>query len=110
MDYFEITLFNEILFLSDMGAFLFCTIFLRQVSNSFILQFSPVELNQINNMYTLVNKLSLRSFLSYEMPALLLSWIIAEVFYKFGSFTLETGAFLVTWYLSGLIFQKIFGR
>jgi hypothetical protein len=58
-------------------------------------------------MYTLVNRLGLRSFLSYETPALLLSWIIAEVFYKFGSFTLETGAFLFTWYLTGFILQKI---
>jgi hypothetical protein len=58
-------------------------------------------------MYTLVNRLGLRSFATYETPALLLSWTIAEVFYKFGSFTLETGAFLITWYLTGFILQKI---
>ena len=57
-------------------------------------------------MYTLVNRLGPKTFLTYETPALLLSWIIAEVFYKFGSFTLETGAFLITWYGCGLLFQK----
>jgi hypothetical protein len=61
-------------------------------------------------MYTLVNKLGLRSHLAYETPAILLSWVLAEVFYKFGSFTLETGAFLITWYLSGLLFQKLFKK
>jgi hypothetical protein len=57
-------------------------------------------------MYTLVNRLGLKTFLSYETPAFLLSWILAEVFYKFGSFTLETGAFLITWYGSGYLFQR----
>jgi len=59
-------------------------------------------------MYTLINKLGWSAFLTRESPALLLSWIIAEVFYKFGSFTLETGAFLVTWYGLGLVFFKLF--
>jgi hypothetical protein len=58
-------------------------------------------------MYTLLNKLRVNSFLAYETPALLVSWIIAEVFYKFGSFTLETGAFLVTWYGTGYISHKV---
>ena len=58
-------------------------------------------------MYTLLNKLRVNSFLAYETPALLASWIIAEVFYKFGSFTLETGAFLVTWYGMGYISHKV---
>jgi hypothetical protein len=61
-------------------------------------------------MYSLLNKLGVANFLSYETPALLLSWILAEVFYKFGSFTLETGSFLFTWYLLGFITQKIFKK
>ena len=44
-------------------------------------------------MYTLLHKLGSKAFLARESPALLVSWIIAELFYKFGSFTLETGAF-----------------
>ena len=48
-------------------------------------------------MYTLIRNLRLRDALLAEGPALLLSWGIAEVFYKFHSFTLECGAFLGTW-------------
>ena len=59
-------------------------------------------------MYTLVNKLGIRVFFATELPSLALSWIIAEVFYKFGSFTLETGAFLVTWYLIGFSSHRLF--
>jgi len=36
--------------------------------------------------------------LAQEAPAFLASFVIAEVFYKFHSFTLECAAFLVTWY------------
>jgi hypothetical protein len=61
-------------------------------------------------MYTLFHKLGSKAFLARESPALLVSWIIAELFYKFGSFTLETGAFLVTWYLTGLISDKLFRK
>jgi hypothetical protein len=59
-------------------------------------------------MYTLLHKLGSKAFLAREMPALAVSWIIAELFYKFGSFTLETGAFLVTWYLIGSISYRMF--
>jgi hypothetical protein len=52
----------------------------------------------------------MKSFLVSESPALLVSWVLAEVFYKFGSFTLETGAFLITWYLTGMISFKLFRR
>ena len=61
-------------------------------------------------MYTLFHKLGSKAFLARESPALLISWILAECFYKFGSFTLETGAFLVTWYLTGWIGYKLFSR
>jgi hypothetical protein len=44
------------------------------------------------------------------MYALLGSWVIAELFYKFGSFTLETGAFLSTWYLMGLVHNRVLVR
>ena len=61
-------------------------------------------------MYTLLHKMGSKAFLARESPALLVSWIIAELFYKFGSFTLETGAFLVTWYLTGIISYKMFRK
>ena len=61
-------------------------------------------------MYTLLSRLGLSTFLAYEGPALLLSWVLAELFYKFGSFTLETGAFLLTWYGAGFLLRKIFRK
>ena len=48
-------------------------------------------------MYTLITALPLRSLLIEQAPAFGLSLILAELFYKFHSFTLETMAFLVTW-------------
>ncbi|HET6254619.1 MAG TPA: hypothetical protein VFE32_11120 [Puia sp.] len=58
-------------------------------------------------MYTLIKQRGLPSFIAHEAPALLCSWLIAEMFYKFGSFTLETGAFLITWYVTGFLYHKI---
>jgi hypothetical protein len=50
-------------------------------------------------MYTLFRNTSLRNLLSTQAPALLASFVIAELFYKFKSFTLECLAFLVTWFV-----------
>jgi hypothetical protein len=50
-------------------------------------------------MYTLIRSTPLRQLLFQEAPALLVSFIIAELFYKFHSFTLETLAFLATWFV-----------
>ena len=49
-------------------------------------------------MYRLVSSVPLRTLLLEQAPALGLSLVIAEMFYKFHSFTLETAAFLGTWY------------
>jgi hypothetical protein len=65
-------------------------------------------------MYTLIRSIPLRQLLVEQVPALGLSFIIAELFYKFHSFTLECMAFLGTWYvidaaikhLSGLFEQR----
>jgi len=43
--------------------------------------------------------MSLRDFLVQQAPVVCASVIIAELFYKFHSFTLECLAFLGTWYL-----------
>ncbi len=50
-------------------------------------------------MYTLMQTMSWRRFLIEQVPILFISLIIAETFYKFGSFTLEAIAFLATWYV-----------
>ena len=49
-------------------------------------------------MYRLVSSVPLRVLLLEQAPALGASLVIAEMFYKFHSFTLETVAFLGTWY------------
>jgi hypothetical protein len=49
-------------------------------------------------MYTLIRLLPLRALLLKQLPTLGVSLAIAEVFYKFHSFLLESVAFLVTWY------------
>jgi hypothetical protein len=49
-------------------------------------------------MYTLIRSIPLHQLLTAQAPALLVSFVIAEIFYKFHSFTLECLAFLVTWF------------
>ncbi len=50
-------------------------------------------------MYSLLNRVPARELLLRHAPTLLGAMAIAEVFYKWHSFLLETGGFLVTWYL-----------
>ena len=50
-------------------------------------------------MYTLFRSVSLRHFLALQAPTLFASFVIAELFYKFHSFTLECLAFLATWFV-----------
>ena len=49
-------------------------------------------------MYTLIRLIPLRRVLLEQVPCLGASLFIAELFYKFHSFTLECIAFLGTWY------------
>ena len=50
-------------------------------------------------MYTLIKSISLQQMVTKQVPALGISLIIAELFYKFHSFTLECVAFLITWFI-----------
>lgn len=50
-------------------------------------------------MYTLIKRMSYSELLLEQLPVLTASLIIAELFYKFHSFTLECIAFLMTWYV-----------
>ena len=61
-------------------------------------------------MYTLIRMLPVKRLLSEQMPALGLAWLIAEVFYKFKSFTLECLAFLVSWFVLDAVIQWIVRR
>ena len=58
-------------------------------------------------MYTLIQSISLRRLLVEQGIALGFSILIAELFYKFHSFTLECVAFLATWYVLDLGIQTI---
>ncbi len=50
-------------------------------------------------MYTLIRLSPLRQLLLRQAPALGASLFVAELFYKFHSFSLECVAFLGTWYV-----------
>ena len=54
-------------------------------------------------MYTLSRILSPRQLLTEQVPMIFASLLIAELFYKFHSFTLEAIAFLGTWYLFDVV-------
>jgi len=54
-------------------------------------------------MYTLIRTLSTRQLLLNQAPSLIGSLAIAELFYKFHSFLLETGAFLATWFVLDIV-------
>jgi hypothetical protein len=54
---------------------------------------------------------SLRSHTAYgqRLSGFLAAFLVAELFYKFHSFTLECAAFLVTWLVFDWLLEKILG-
>jgi hypothetical protein len=58
-------------------------------------------------MYTLLHAMPLKQILAEQIPVVLVSLIIAELFYKFHSFTLEAMAFLATWYVLDSIVKAL---
>ena len=50
-------------------------------------------------MFTLIRSVPARELLLEQAPTFAVSLLIAELFYKFHSFTLECIAFLITWYI-----------
>ncbi len=55
-------------------------------------------------MYTLIKTMPANQLLLEQLPVFVTSLLIAELFYKFHSFTLECVAFLATWYvLDGVV-------
>jgi uncharacterized membrane protein len=64
-------------------------------------------------MYTLIKSISIKQMLTKQIPTLGMSFIIAELFYKFHSFTLECLAFLITWFVLDAVINylvKIFNK
>lgn len=50
-------------------------------------------------VYTLLRTSGIKSALIAELPGFLAAFLIAHLFYKFGSFGLELVAFMATWWL-----------
>ncbi len=58
-------------------------------------------------MFELIRSTPLRQLFARQAPALAGSLLIAELFYKFGSFTLECLGFLATWFVLDAIFAGV---
>ncbi len=58
-------------------------------------------------MYTLLSLLPVKRIAYEQAPVLASSWVIAELFYKFHSFTLECAAFLATWFVLDALVQRV---
>jgi hypothetical protein len=61
-------------------------------------------------MYTLIRSLSTRQLTSIQLPSLIGALVVAEIFYKFHSFTLECAAFLVTWAALDFVITRLVTR
>jgi hypothetical protein len=62
------------------------------------------------SMYSLFKGVAARKLLVSEAPSLAASIAIAELFYKFHSFTLEAIGFLATWYILSFLLHLILQR
>lgn len=60
------------------------------------------------HMYQLIHGLTASDLFKRQLPVFVVALVIAELLYKFHSFILETGAFLVTWYVLDAIVQWAF--
>jgi hypothetical protein len=58
-------------------------------------------------MYELIRRLTLKQLTLEQLPLLVMALGIAELFYKFHSFLLEAGAFLLTWLALGALSAAI---
>lgn len=58
-------------------------------------------------MYTLVHLLSSKQFATEQLPVLAAALAVAELAYRFHSFTLEALAFLVTWFVFDVVVQFV---
>lgn len=50
-------------------------------------------------MYQLLRELPIQQIIVRQLPTFAVSFLIAEMFYKFHSFSLECAAFLATWFV-----------
>jgi hypothetical protein len=58
-------------------------------------------------MYQLLRGRSVRDILTDALPPLALALLIAELFFKWRSFTLECAGFLATWLILDWVWSKV---
>jgi hypothetical protein len=58
-------------------------------------------------MFTILKIAGLKTVLERELAPYALSLIIAQLFFKWGSFALELVGFVVTWFVLGWILDRI---
>lgn len=61
-------------------------------------------------MYTLLRTIPPSVLLAQHLPTFSASLLLAELFYKFGSFAIECLAFLATWVVLDTLWGKLAGR
>ena len=61
-------------------------------------------------MFELIRSSSRREIFTRHAPGLLIAFVVAELFYKWGSFALECLGFLATWFVVDLIFALLSGK
>ena len=61
-------------------------------------------------MYSIIRREGVKTLAIQQSVPLVVSFLIAEAFYKFHSFTLECIAFLATWYVLDWVFAKLTRR
>ena len=61
-------------------------------------------------MYHMMRSLGAKDTVRRELPAGAVAFLIAEFFYKFHSFALETLAFLATWWVLSWLERTIVAR
>jgi hypothetical protein len=60
-------------------------------------------------MYTLLRASGVANALSAELPGFLIALVLAQLFFKWGSFALELIGFLCTWWVATFIKERVFG-
>lgn len=58
-------------------------------------------------MYTLLRNASLSVLVSTQAPSFLISFVIAELFFKWKSFALECLGFLALWFVLDALFSAV---
>ena len=58
-------------------------------------------------MFTLFRMLPAKRLVLEQSPSLAGAWLVAELFYKFHSFSLECAAFLLTWFVFDGLLQLV---